>query len=82
MFWNNYEIDDVLTTSNLLHKDDQSAVDEAAAEEPSAIELAIADVDFGEFAGMEDLMVDLFETVFDPEVMKELKKDGKGQEVK
>ena len=44
--------------------------------------MAIADVDFGEFAGMEDLMVDLFETVFDPEVMKELKKDGKGQEVK
>merc|ERR1719293_230390 len=58
-------------------QDDQNAVDEAAAEEPSAIELAIADVDFGEFAGMEDLMVDLFETVFDPEVMKELKKDGK-----
>ena len=71
-----------MKTLNLLHKDDQNAVDEAAAEEPSAIELAIADVDFGEFTGMEDLMVDLFETVFDPEVMKELKKDGKGQEVK
>ena len=42
--------------------------------------MAITDVDFGDYAGMEDLMVELFETVFDPEVMKELKKDGKGQE--
>merc|ERR1739838_612256 len=63
----------------VVDQDDQNAVDEAPAgvEEPSALEMAITDVDFGDYAGMEDLMVELFETVFDPEVMKELKKDGK-----
>merc|ERR1739838_766591 len=63
----------------VVDQDDQNAVDDAPAgvEEPSALEMAITDVDFGDYAGMEDLMVELFETVFDPEVMEELKKNGK-----
>merc|ERR1739838_152636 len=65
----------------VVDQDDQNAVDNAPAgvEEPSALEMAITYVDFGDYAGMEDLMVKLFETVFDPEVMEERKGNGKGK---